>query len=70
MTQTVTGQLKDILVLLLGVLMFGDVPFSPLNAVGVILSIVGSFVYASTKYHESKPASPHPPKLEKVVHGT
>lgn len=43
LTQTVTGQLKDILVLLLGVVIFRDTPFSALNAFGVTLSVIGTF---------------------------
>ncbi|XXQ38588.1 Sugar phosphate transporter domain-containing protein [Plasmodiophora brassicae] len=59
LTQTVTGQLKDILVLLLGVVIFRDTPFSALNAFGVTLSVIGSIVYASVKYGEMSGRAPH-----------
>merc|ERR1712012_795549 len=67
LTQTVTGQFKDILVLFLGIIIFRDVQFSLVNAVGVALSLVGSFIYAYTKFKEM-PGNTLPTKAQKEDH--
>lgn len=52
LTQTVSGQLKDILVLIFGILIFRDVKFSFVNTLGVCLSLCGSFIYAFARFKE------------------
>jgi len=52
LTTTVTGQLKNVLQILGGFLLF-DVPVVPMNVFGISVGISGSFLYTFAKYHEN-----------------
>ena len=50
LTQTVSGQFKDILILALGIIIFKDVHYESQNAIGIGLSLLGSVLYGVFKY--------------------
>jgi len=52
LTTCVTGQTKNILTTILGALLFEDFAYNQLIAIGICISIVGSFSYAYIKYKE------------------
>jgi solute carrier family 35 protein len=56
LTQTVSGQLKDIGTVLLGYIAFPPDEFSMLNLAGIVLGFAGSLAYAYVKFIESKPS--------------
>jgi solute carrier family 35 protein len=56
LTQTVSGQLKDIGTVLLGYIAFPPTEFSWLNFFGVVVGFAGSLAYALVKYNESNSA--------------
>ncbi|XP_062148941.1 UDP-N-acetylglucosamine transporter UGNT1-like [Alnus glutinosa] len=49
LTQTICGNLKDLLTVGLGWLLFGGLPFDPLNVLGQSLGFLGSCLYAYCK---------------------
>lgn len=49
LTQTVSGQAKDVVVVLLGFILFDDAHFDPINMFGVIIGFGGSILYGMTK---------------------
>ena len=49
LTQTVSGQAKDVVVVALGFVLFSDAHFDPLNLLGVVVGFAGSIFYAATK---------------------
>jgi solute carrier family 35 protein len=49
LTQTVSGQAKDVVVVALGFAMFDDAHFDPVNILGVAVGFAGSIFYAMTK---------------------
>ncbi|XP_048227529.1 UDP-N-acetylglucosamine transporter UGNT1 isoform X2 [Ricinus communis] len=49
LTQTICGNLKDLFTIGLGWLIFGGLPFDPLNIVGQSLGFLGSCLYAYCK---------------------
>ena len=49
LTQTICGNAKDVVVILLGYRSFGGVAFDPLNAAGIALGLGGSALYAACK---------------------
>ncbi|XP_059433371.1 UDP-N-acetylglucosamine transporter UGNT1-like [Corylus avellana] len=49
LTQTICGNLKDLLTVGLGWLLFGGLPFDPLNVLGQSLGFLGSCLYAYYK---------------------
>ncbi len=53
----VTGQMKDILTTALGMALFGDVRYSPLNVGGIVLGLLGSITYSAVSYREGKQAA-------------
>jgi solute carrier family 35 protein len=57
LTQTVSGQLKDIGTVLLGYIAFPPTEFSWLNFFGVVVGFAGSLAYALVKYNESPPGA-------------
>ena len=56
LTQTVSGQIKDIGTVLLGYIFFPPPVYDMLNMFGVLLGFVGSLSYAAVKLHESNNA--------------
>jgi len=52
LTTCVTGQTKNVLTAILGALIFEDFAYNPLIAIGIAISVVGSFLYAFIKYRE------------------
>jgi len=53
LTTCITGQTKNILTTILGALIFDDFAYNNLIALGIGISIVGSFFYAYIKYRQS-----------------
>jgi solute carrier family 35 len=53
---TITGQVKDIITISVGLFLFGDVKISAPNLVGLFLALVGSFLYSFVKYRMSSVA--------------
>jgi len=51
---SVTGQIKNIATTAVGYVTFGDVTYSPLNVLGLILGVVASGWYSLLKYWESE----------------
>uniref|UniRef100_A0A7S0WKY0 Sugar phosphate transporter domain-containing protein n=1 Tax=Pyramimonas obovata TaxID=1411642 RepID=A0A7S0WKY0_9CHLO len=49
LTQTVCGNLKDAVVIVIGFQSFSDARFDPINMVGILLGIAGSVMYAVLK---------------------
>ena len=49
LTQTICGNLKDVVVILLGFRAFGGVRFEATNAAGIALGLAGSVLYAYQK---------------------
>ena len=49
LTQTICGNLKDVVVILVGYHTFGGVTFDPLNFLGILLGFAGSVSYAYVK---------------------
>lgn len=49
LTQTICGNLKDVVVILVGYHTFGGVAFDPLNFLGILLGFAGSVSYAYVK---------------------
>jgi hypothetical protein len=49
LTQTVSGQAKDVVVVLLGFALFDDAHVDPINILGVVVGFGGSIFYAMTK---------------------
>eukprot|EP01098_Paradermamoeba_levis_P003347 TRINITY_DN1538_c0_g1_i1.p1 TRINITY_DN1538_c0_g1~~TRINITY_DN1538_c0_g1_i1.p1 ORF type:complete len:213 (+),score=46.95 TRINITY_DN1538_c0_g1_i1:401-1039(+) len=63
LTTCVTGQIKGLLLVVSGYIMFSDVKYEPLNIVGVIITSVGSVLYTHYKYMEmNEAAAPVLPK--------
>jgi len=52
LTTSITGQTKNILTTILGAMLFDDFAYDPLLTAGIIISILGSFIYAYIKYME------------------
>ena len=46
LTQTICGNLKDVVVILVGYHTFGGVAFDPLNFLGILLGFAGTVSYA------------------------
>ena len=59
LTQTVSGQLKDIGTVLLGYIAFPPDQVSLFNVLGVLLGFGGSLGYAFVKYREATASQPH-----------
>ncbi|KAK3252603.1 hypothetical protein CYMTET_38110 [Cymbomonas tetramitiformis] len=57
LTQTVCGNLKDMVVILVGFVWFGDAKFHPINFAGILLGVAGSIAYAVFKLTGAKPES-------------
>eukprot|EP01134_Creolimax_fragrantissima_P001718 CFRG1718T1 len=53
LTQSVCGQMKDVLTIIIGIAAVDTVPFDPINALGIIISFIGSGLYAQVKYLEA-----------------
>jgi len=49
LTQTVCGNLKDVVVIVIGFQSFTDAHFDPVNMVGILLGVAGSVMYAVIK---------------------
>jgi len=54
LTTSITGQTKNILTTILGALLFDDFAYDPLLVAGIMISILGSFIYAYIKYTQMK----------------
>lgn len=49
LTQTICGNLKDVVVIVVGYRSFGGVKFDPLNFLGIVVGASGSLTYAYLK---------------------
>jgi solute carrier family 35 len=61
---TITGQVKDIITVSVGLFLFGDVKISAPNLAGLFLALVGSFLYSFVKYRMSNAARREASKLK------
>jgi solute carrier family 35 protein len=52
---TVTGQLKNFVAFLLGLVMFSDYIYEPVNMLGLVIGFIGGVLYAQWSYYESQP---------------
>eukprot|EP00708_Paratrimastix_pyriformis_P003955 GAFH01002771.1.p1 GENE.GAFH01002771.1~~GAFH01002771.1.p1 ORF type:complete len:223 (+),score=76.90 GAFH01002771.1:331-999(+) len=55
---SVTGQIKNIAQISLGMVWFGDVQYDPLNTVGLVIGIVASIWYGYLKYQQTASRKP------------
>ncbi|KNC85022.1 hypothetical protein, variant [Sphaeroforma arctica JP610] len=62
LTQSVCGQLKDVLTIIIGVVALESVPFDPVSALGIVISFAGSGLYAKVKYDEGQEEKKRLPK--------
>lgn len=60
LTTSVTGQTKNILTTLVGVLAFGGVHVTILGALGLLTSVAGSVMYGVVKFNEKRSRTPAP----------
>lgn len=51
---SVTGQIKDILTMGLGLLLFQDVSYHPVNVLGLLVGFAGGAAYSAVSFQEQR----------------